>query len=242
MESNTKLDYICNQILFSSKVTENKIVGIVLTGSYAMAVEHAKSDIDIFVVIESAIKIVKYIGYMVDGALVQIRVIPFEKFASDCLIHERKRPAAYACKVIYDTNGMCEKYCKASQKYLGMGPLKMSDKESNYLYLIIENEIRSAEGLYENKKLSPAILTANHALRMMIDYYNNKNNYWDSNDNYLFGELQKNNLILGNLADDIVLCNQWNQKICMLKQFWSAVKGDERNCIAEYIYEEKYNA
>ena len=100
--------------------------------------------------------------------------------------HDRKRPAIYACKLLYDVNGQCSEYLNYSKKYLDEGPERLTAQEKQILLTKIKTEIYTAEGLIAAGNELSALLLANEMVQLVINYYNDANHYWMTNNNYLF--------------------------------------------------------
>ena len=231
---------IINEMIKSDSFGEYDIEGIILTGSYISDNRHKKSDIDIFIVINEKLAFIRHNVFRVKDKIVQVRVCSYDKFKSDCELYENKRPAAYACKVLFDKNGICQKAIDNSKKYLVMGPKKLSNKEVTKLVNTIKNELETAEGLIDSNNIVAATILINQLVMMLVEYYNDKYGYWMSNSNYLFTELKEHNIKLGYLAENIILENNIDTKFNDLKYLCETKIPDWKNVPGEYTYDEYY--
>lgn len=224
----------------SDKFCEYEIVGIILTGSYISENRHKKSDIDIFIVVNEKLAFVRHNVFRTKGKIVQVRICSYDKFEYDCELYENKRPAAYACKVLFDKNGLCQKAIDNSKKYLDMGPKKMSYQEVLKLVNTLKNELETVEGLIDSNNIVAATILINQLVIMTIEYYNNKYGYWMSNSNYLFRELKEHNIELGQLAEKIILENKIDAKFNALKCLCEKTIPGWEKVSGEYVYDEYY--
>ena len=234
------IDKVSNKILNGEVIVHDKVIGIILTGSIVHGVRHPNSDLDLHIIVESKEKIIQNICFVCDNTIVQLKVYSFEKFKADCLVHERKRPAAYACKIQYDPTGQCGEYIKRSQEYLLSGPRKLTDQEKSILITTLKTEILAIEGLLAVEKNVSATLIMNDLVRMAINYYNDENSYWISNDNYLYNELEEHDVLLGELAEKTILCCDANKKLDLLKELCHRSIKNFKDKKIGYNYEEQY--
>lgn len=226
--------------ILEQKITNKKIIGILLTGSFAKGTYHNKSDIDIFIIVDEKMDVIEHkcINYM--KFITHYRICSLEKYKYDCEKHERTRPAIYSCKILMDTDGICKKYLEKSKIFLKLGPKKLDEREEHYLLANIKNEISTISGLISSENFMAATLLINEVIRMIISYYNNLNGYWMENDNYLFSELKKNNIELGNIVENIILSNNVNIKFSLLKCICKIVIPNIEEISGEYFQIEKY--
>lgn len=231
------IDALCNRITSNEFPYSNELVGILLTGSFAQGKSHPNSDIDIHVIIASNISFVKHICQVYENRIVQIQIYSLLKFKNDCMKHDRKRPAIYACKLLYDVNGQCSEYLNHSKKYLDEGPERLTAQEKQILLTKIKTEIYTAEGLIAAGNELSALLLANEMVQLVINYYNDANHYWMTNNNYLFNEFKEHNEELGMLAEKIIFCVVPKLKISMLKDFCRKCIPDFDKINIEYCYE-----
>lgn len=229
---------LCEKLLNDERFKKYSIEGIVLTGSYLHGKTHHKSDIDIFLVVNEIMSCIRNYVFYFNNILVQIRVCSYDKFVKDCKIHERKRPAYIACKVIYDLRGNCEKAINYSKKYYELGPLKLEETEIIKLKSTIKNEIDTLAGLIESGKKITAHLLINELIHMNIEFYNNENNIWMSNNNYLYDELKINNKEMWLLINEIFSTVDIHKKYRLLKKLCSNTINGFEKISGEYIFDE----
>ena len=241
-ESNSDLiDKICDMVVSGDIVVFGKVLGVVLTGSTVHGVRHPNSDIDLHIIVDSEKNIIQYFCCEIDNIIVQMKIYPFTKYKADCMVHERRRPAAYACKILYDPTRKCNEYLELSREFLFKGPQKMTSQEKAVLLTTLKSEIMTAEGLLAVGKIVSATLIMNDLVRMVVSYYNDENNYWISNDNYLFSELKEHNLSIGELAEKVILCSDINLKLILLKELCHKAIQSFDDIQIGYSYEEKYD-
>ena len=84
---------------------------------------------------------------------------------------------------------------------------------------------------------APAALIINETLQLAISYYNDSNNYWMANNNYLFTELATHDIELGKLANQIILSSDLTYKLELLKCFCKKCIADFDTLPLEYSYE-----
>lgn len=230
---------ICEEVLKNKNINEFTIESIILTGSMVHCKCHKKSDVDLFVVVEENLEFIRHVSFKKGERLIQVRVCSFNKFLKDCMTHERRRPAAYACKILYERGGRCRKAIEDSEIFLKKGPKKISEKELVKMTHIIKNELSTIRGLIHSNKVIPATLLINQVIMMIIDYYNGVNGYWISNNNYLFDELKEHNSEMFFQIKNIILSNDLKKKSNDLQILCSMAIENFDNISGEYIYEEK---
>lgn len=236
----TIIEQLCEQIKKREISYAGDLVGIILTGSFAREVNHPNSDIDLHIIVKSSDKLIQYICKVIDNTVVQLQIYSFEKFQQDCLRHERRRPAIYACRVKYDPYNICKECLEMSQEFLDKGPIEMTASEKQILLTKIKTEVLTAAGLIKVNNYVAASLIIDETLQLAINYYNDAHHYWMTNNNYLFNELKKHNVELGNMADEIILCKDVSLKINMLQSFCRKCIPDFDNIGISYSYEERY--
>lgn len=235
---NNIIEEICNDLLNGKIINELTIEAIILTGSFVYGQVHEYSDIDIFVVVLEKLNYIRHISFYKQQKLIQLRICSYEKFVTDCMIHERKRPAAFSCKVLYDKNGRCTESITSSKQFLDLGPAKMNLQQKERLKNTIKNEMNTLMGLISSEKYISAVLLVNELLGMNIDYYNNENGHWMSNNNYLYDELQKHNEEIYIIVENIILENDLQEKVKNLLKLCNLVIEDYEILRGEYIYDE----
>lgn len=233
-----KIENICKIILESKKFQKYLIEGIVLTGSALHGNTHNKSDIDIYLVVNDSTTCIRHQVFYQDNVLIQVRIYSYDRFVSDCKVHERKRPAYSACKVIYDKAGKCEKAINYSKKFCELGPIKLKKEERNKLMATIKNEVDTLEGLIESGKVIAAHLLINELVHMNIEYYNDKNNIWMTNNNYLYDELKENNKEMWLQINEMFSCIDIRKKFVLVKKLCNYTIDDFDKISGEYIYDE----
>lgn len=233
-----KYKIICEKLLNDERFIKYSIEGIVLTGSYLHGKTHCKSDIDIYLVVNDIMSYIRNYVFYLNNTLVQIRVCSYDKFVKDCKVHERKRPAYIACKVIYDLRGNCEKAINYSKKYCELGPLKLKKTEIIKLKSTIKNEMDTLAGLIDSGKTITAHLLINELIHMNVEFYNNENNIWMSNNNYLYDELKINNKEMWLLINEIFSNADINKKYKLLSKLCSSTINDFEKISGEYIFDE----
>lgn len=229
---------ICNDLLAGKRMEGLSVEAIILTGSFVHGQIHERSDIDIFVVVKEKMEYIRHITFYKKQKLIQLRVCPCNKFIENCLNYERKRPAAYACKVLYDNSGQCTKAITESRQFLELGPKKMEPQLHEKLKHTIKNEMSTLEGLIYSKNYLSAFLLINELVCMNIDYYNNKNNYWMTNNNYLFSELKCHNEEIYSLAKNIIFDSDIDMKVSNLNELCNLVIENYEELSGEYVYDE----
>lgn len=235
---NNIIEEICNDLLAGKIVEGLAVEAIILTGSFVHGEIHEQSDVDIFVVVQKNIEYIRHIAFYRKQKLIQLRVCPYNIFVDNCLRHERKRPAAYACKVLHDNSGKCTKAIAESKKFLDVGPKKMGLQLQEKLKNTIKNEMKTLEGLIASKKYLSAYFLINDLICMNIDYYNNINGYWMTNNNYLFSELKDHNTEIYYLVNGIIFDNEINAKVKNLKKLCNLVIKNYDELTGEYVYDE----
>lgn len=229
---------VCNDLLEGKRIEGFLIEAIILTGSFVHKQIHDKSDIDIFVVVENKIEYIRHIAYYKGEKLIQLRICSYDKFVENCLSYERKRPAAYACRVLYDRNGQCMKAIDESKRFLEWGPKIMEPQLQEKLKNTIKNEMSTLDGLIFAENYLSALLLINDLICMNIDYYNNKNGYWMTNSNYLFSELKNHNEEIYSLVKSIILDSDIDMKVRNLNELCHLVIEDYEELTGEYVYDE----
>lgn len=235
---NMLIKEVCNDLLAGKKIEGFSVEAIILTGSYVHRQIHEQSDIDIFVVVQDKMEYIRHISYYKEQKLIQLRICPYNTFAENCLRYERKRPAAYACKVLYDITGQCTKAIGESRQFLDQGPKIMEPQLQEKLKNTIKNEMSTLEGLISAKNYLSAFLLINDLICMNIDYYNNKNGYWMTNNNYLFSELKNHNEGVYSLVKSIILDSDIDMKVRKLKELCNLVIENYEDITGEYVYDE----
>ena len=235
---NKLIKEICNDLLAGKRIEGLVVEAIILTGSFVHKQIHEQSDIDIFVVVQDNMEYIRHIVYYKEKKLIQLRVCPYDKFVEKCLSYERKRPAAYACKVLYDSSGQCTKVIAESRRFLEWGPKIMEPQLQEKLKNTIKNEMSTLEGLISAENYLSALLLIDDLICMNIDYYNNKNGYWMTNNNYLFSELKNHNEGIYSLAKSIILDSDIDMKVRNLKELCNLVIENYEELTGEYVYDE----
>lgn len=235
---NNTLQEVVNEIKNGKFTKGYKVIGAVLTGSFVHGIVHKYSDIDIFVVVLDEMDNLRHIVFKKNGILVQIRVCSIDKFEKDCLIHDRKRPAFYACKVLFEVNAKCSTAIHNSKKYMELGPFKMSEAEKKKLVCTLKNELCTVNGLIDSNKCVAAVLLINELVHMFIEWYNDTFSYWMSNNNYLFGELQIHDEKVYKEVEQIILNNDAEDKLSRFERLCNTVIDGFDKITGEYIYDE----
>lgn len=232
------IESICNKIKNREIYYEGDLAGILLTGSVAQERYHPHSDVDIHIIVNEDGYCKRHICQTCNDTIVQIQIYSFSQFVSACLKHERTRPASYACKLLCDPYGKCGNYLEHAAKYLEEGPVKLNELEKHIMGAKLKTEIYTAEGLILVGRDISAMIIADEMLQLAISYYNDTNNYWMTNNNYLFEELAKHDSELGAMAEQIIFCREAKQKINMLKEFCRRAIVNFDEIKIEYCYEE----
>ncbi|MCI9439619.1 MAG: nucleotidyltransferase domain-containing protein [Lachnospiraceae bacterium] len=232
------IESICNKIKKRDIYYKGDLVGILLTGSVAQGRNHPHSDLDIDIIVNEETHSKMHICQTCKDIIVQIQIYSFSQFVSACMKHERTRPASYACKLLYDPYGQCGYYLERSAKYLEEGPVKLNELEKQIMGAKLKTELSTAESLVLIGHDISAMIIADEMLQLAISYYNDTNNYWMTNNNYLFEELAKHDSELGAMAEQIIFCREAKQKINMLKKFCRRVIVNFDEIKIEYCYEE----
>lgn len=232
------LDQICNELLEGKHISNLQIEGLILTGSFVHGKVHKYSDIDLFVVVGDELGYIRHIVLHKEMFLIQLRVCSYTKFRKECLVYDRKRPAFFACKVLYDKNGICGNAIEQSKEYLNLGPKKLGMIEKTKLASTIKNEINTVKGLILSDNILAANLLINELVSMNVEYYNNSMGYWMTNNNYLFTELKEHNLDIYLLVSNIISNNDIEVKFSDLIKLCKTVIENFDEITGEYSYEE----
>lgn len=232
------IEEVCKDILNGEKIDGLTVEAIVLTGSFVHGNIHEQSDIDIFVVVQEKLGYIRHIAFYKETRLIQLRICSCDEFINNCKRYERKRPAAYACKVLYDNSGLSTNVIEASRQFLDLGPRQMDHQQQEVLSNTIKNEMDTLKGLVISGNYLSAFYLIHDIIYMNIDYYNNKNSYWMANNNYLFSELKKHNEEMYLLIEHIILENNIDIKIENLKKLCKLSIEDYDELKGEYIYDE----
>lgn len=232
------LNEICNELLDGKYISNLQLEGLILTGSFVHGKIHKYSDIDLFVVVSDKLRYIRHIVLHKEKFLIQLRVCSYTKFRKECLVYDRKRPAFFACKVLYDKNGICGKAIEQSREYLNLGPKKMGMTEQSKLVNTIKNEINTVKGLILSDNVLAANLLINELVTMNVEYYNNSMGYWMTNNNYLFTELKEHNLDMYLLVSDIISNNDIETKYSDLIKLCKMVIENFDKIAGEYSYDE----
>ena len=114
----------------------------------------------------------------------------------------------------------------------------MKKEERNKLMATIKNEVDTLEGLIESGKVIAAHLLINELVHMNIEYYNDKNNIWMTNNNYLYDELKENNKEMWLQINEMFSCIDIRKKFVLVKKLCNYTIDDFDKISGEYIYDE----
>lgn len=221
------VDKVCNKLK-----KDDNIVGIILYGSIAKGNYHRYSDID-FYVVKSNVKN-KTTVFFEDDIPVQIIWRSIESFKTKIIKRTRGIPIGLVGEILYDPSGLISKYMKKLKLQAAEGPIELSEQEKLIIRVILSQDLKTVEGLVENDEIAGATILANEILLQALSGYYDLKKWWFPSNKHIISDLKFREKQIGELAEQIILCSNINEKIEKLSKLTDIVLSEMGGAIEEY--------